>query len=69
MRKGAEIQGGQPSSGRQATGYGWLRPGFLTMPPAANDNRRAPRSLLRRPHFWLWLTAVMVGATWIATRF
>jgi|GEM_PF-1868721 hypothetical protein len=69
MRKGAERQGGQPPSGTRATGYGWLRPGFLTMPLPANDNRMAPRSLLRRPQTWLWLVIVAVGLAWIATRF
>lgn len=68
MRKGAEKQGGQPPSGHQATGYGWLRPGFLTMPPAANDNRMAPHSLLRRPRFWLWLVVATMGMTWIVTH-
>lgn len=68
MRKGAERHGGQPPSGPRATGYGWLRPGFLTMPPAANDNRIAPRSLLRRPQFWIWLGLMATGVAWIATR-
>ena len=68
MRKGAEKQGGQPPSGPRATGFGWLRPGFLTMPLPANDNRLAPRSLLRRPRFWIWLVLVLAGAAWIAAH-
>src|SRR3546814_5193120 len=43
MRKGAEKHGGQPPSGPRATGHGRLRPGFLTAPLPANDNRLAPR--------------------------
>lgn len=69
MRKGAERQGGQPPSGPRTTGYGWLRPGFLSMPSAANDNRMPPRSLLRRPQLWLWLAIITIGLSWIVTRF
>jgi len=68
MRKGAEKQGGQPPSGLRATGYGWLRPGFLTMPVPSNDNRMAPRSLLRRPQFWIWLGLTVAGFAWVVTR-
>lgn len=69
MRKGAERQGGTSPAETRTTGYGWLRPGFMTMPAPANDNRMAPRSLLRRPQFWLWLAMLAAGAAWIASRF
>lgn len=69
MRKGAERQGGQSPSGSRTTGYGWLRPGFLTMPLAANDNRMAPRSLLRRPQTWIWIGIAAIGLAWIISRF
>lgn len=68
MRKGAEKHGGQPPSGPRATGHGWLRPGFLTAPLPANDNRLAPRSLLRRPRFWVWIGLVLAAATWIVAH-
>jgi hypothetical protein len=38
------------------------------MPLAANDNRLAPRSLLRRPRFWVWLALLLAGGAWIATH-
>jgi hypothetical protein len=38
------------------------------MPLPANDNRLAPRSLLRRPRFWVWLVLAIAGAVWIAAR-
>lgn len=69
MRKGAERQGGTASAETRTTGYGWLRPGFMTMPAPANDNRMAPRSLLRRPQLWLWLAMMATGVAWITSRF
>ena len=68
MRKGAEKQGGMAPVGTRTTGYGWLRPGFMTMPAPANDNRMAPRSLLRRPQLWLWLALLTAATAWIAAR-
>jgi hypothetical protein len=69
MGKRAERHGGQPPSGIQPTGHGWLRPGYLDMPAASNDNRMAPRSLLRRPQFWAWLGLIGLAMAWVATRF
>lgn len=68
MRKGAEKQGGMPAAETKTTGYGWLRPGFMTMPAAANDNRIAPRALLKRPQLWLWLAMMVTGGAWIMSR-
>ncbi|WP_341914299.1 hypothetical protein [Ferrovibrio terrae] len=68
MGKRAEQHGGQPPSGTRPTGYGWLRPGYLDMPSASNDNRIATRSLLRRPQFWTWLGLIGLALTWIITR-
>jgi len=68
MGKQAEQHGGQPPSGTRSTGYGWLRPGFLTMPTASNDNRITPRSLLRRPQLWIWVAAAVLAITWAVSR-
>lgn len=68
MGKRAEQHGGQPPSGTRPTGYGWLRPGYLDMPAASNDNRIAPGSLLRRPQFWAWLGLIILAVIWVATR-
>lgn len=68
MGKRAEQHGGQPPSGTRSTGYGWLRPGFLTMPSASNDNRITPRSLLRRPQLWIWAAAAVLAITWAVSR-
>lgn len=69
MGKQAERHGGKPPSGTTATGYGWMRPGFLNMPAASNDNRITPRFLLRRPQFWIWLAMVITAAAWAIHRF
>lgn len=69
MGKRAEQHGGESPTGNRTTGYGWLRPGYLTMPVPSNDNRMAPSSLLRKPRFWVWIGLMALGLTWIATRF
>jgi hypothetical protein len=68
MGKRAEQQGGNSSSGTRATGHGWTRPGFLSMPTASNDNRITPRLLLRQPRFWIWVLAMGVLAAWLYGR-
>jgi hypothetical protein len=68
MGKRAEQHGGQPPSGPRATGYGWMRPGYLDMPAASNDNRMAPRSLLRQPRFWGWIALLGLAVAWLASR-
>lgn len=68
MGKRAEQHGGQPPSGTQATGYGWLRPGYLDLPAAANDNRMTPHSLLRQPRFWGWVAMIGLAIALIAVR-
>jgi hypothetical protein len=69
MGKRAEQHGGQPPSGTRATGYGWLRPGYLDLPAAANDNRMTPQSLLRQPRFWGWIAMIGLAIALIAVRF
>lgn len=69
MGKRAEQHGGQPPSGTRPTGYGWLRPGYLDMPAASNDNPVTPRSLLRRPQFWVSLGLAGLALAWLAARF
>ncbi len=68
MGKRAEQPGGKPPSGTRTTGYGWMRPGFITMPVASNDNRIAPRALLRQPQFWIWTAGAGLLIAWLATR-
>lgn len=69
MGKRAEQQGGNPPSGPRATGHGWVCPGFISMPSASNDNRIAPRLLLRQPRFWIWLATAGLLAAWLYNRF
>lgn len=68
MARRAERHGGEPPSGNVPTGYGWLRPGYLAMPSAANDNRITPRRLLRLPSFWGWLAMIGLALTLLAVR-
>ncbi len=68
MGKRAEQHGGQPPSGPRTTGHGWLRPGYLDMPAAANDNRMTPHSLLRQPRLWGWIAMIGLAAALIAAR-
>lgn len=69
MGKRAEQHGGKPPSGTRTTGYGWMRPGFLTMPTASNDNRITPSSLVRRPQFWIWVGMTVLAVAWLTSRF
>lgn len=68
MGKQAEQRGGQTPSGTRATGYGWLRPGYLDLPAAANDNRMTPHSLLRQPRVWGWVAMIGLSIALIAAR-
>jgi hypothetical protein len=68
MGKRAEQHGGEPPSGTRASGYGWMRPGYLDMPAPSNDNRMAPRSLLRHPRFWGWLALIALAVVWGYSR-
>lgn len=58
----------QPPAGQATTGYGWQRPGFISLPLAANDNQLTAARLLRQPRFWAWTTMVLVAAAYIAAR-
>ncbi|MBX3454392.1 hypothetical protein [Ferrovibrio sp.] len=64
MAKRAEKHGnGQTATGGQGVGgHGWVRPGFITLPGPANDNRLTAARLLRQPRFWVWagLMALLV---------
>jgi hypothetical protein len=58
----ARKQGNQPPSGQAPSGHGWARPGYITMPYAANDNRLTVLLLLRQRRFWVW-TALILGCS------
>lgn len=58
----------QPPTGQATTGYGWQRPGFISLPLAANDNQLTAARLLRQPRFWVWTALVLITAAYIATR-
>lgn len=70
MAKRAEKHGnGQTATGGQgAGGHGWHRPGFITLPGPANDNRLTPGRLLRQPRFWIWAGLMLGLAALLATR-
>ena len=68
MAKRAAKQGGHPPSGGKPSETGWFRPGFLSMPAPANDNRFGPRGLLRRPAFWVALAVFAAVAAYALLR-
>ncbi len=70
MAKRAEKPGnGQTAAGGQKVGgHGWMRPGFITLPGPANDNRLTAARLLRQPRFWVWAGLMATLLVLIASR-
>ena len=58
----ARQQGNRPAPQPTTSGHGWQRPGYITMPYAANDNRLTARRLLGQRRFWVWSALILALA-------
>ncbi|MBP7065875.1 hypothetical protein [Ferrovibrio sp.] len=45
-----------------------MRPGYITMPYPANDNRLTARRLLGQRRFWVWTGLILAFSLIIALR-
>lgn len=64
----ARQKGSQTPTGVAATGHGWMRPGYITMPYPANDNRLTARRLLGQRRFWVWTGLILAFSLILALR-